>query len=65
MKAFTALERTVADCGIDGTTCNTKPPQAISNDEAFTNKNRNLNSVEGRNLEFIRNFINITSPNCL
>lgn len=72
VKAYASLERTVANCTMigSGKKCPTAPQNAIGNDEAFEKVfpndkvPLNFNSVEGRNLEFIRNFINVAAPNC-
>ena len=42
----------------------TKPNNAMNKDSKFEEKGFDFNSVEGRNLEFIRNFTAIVAPDC-
>ena len=59
VNAYASLKRNAADC--IGNFCRILDG-SISEDEEFLS---NFNSVEGRNFEFIGNFMNVTAPNCL
>ena len=59
VKSYSNLERTPAT-----DSSGTKPNNAVNLDSKFEEKGFDFNSVEGRNLEFIRNFTAIVAPDC-
>ena len=65
VKAFTSLQRTRATCQLDNNNINNCGDAAIRNDGLIDQGKVNSNTVEGRNLEFIRRFLNVTAPNCM